>query len=61
MTVLAVIELASIFLVGFTASSYYGRRWWPWALLAFFIGIFAFIPLLIAGNTKNRRSAMRAR
>lgn len=31
----------------------YGRRAWPWVLVALFIGIFAFIPLLIAGRTEK--------
>jgi len=40
-----------LFAVGRTAQNY-GRRTWPWVLLAVFIGIFAFIPLLIAGRSK---------
>jgi hypothetical protein len=59
-TVLVIIQLAAIVAVGFAAKGY-GRRAWPWVLVALFIGVFAFIPLLIAGSRDTRRGTVRPR
>jgi hypothetical protein len=53
-----IFDLAIIFAVGYVAKSY-GRRAWPWALLAFFFSLLAFIPLLIAGDRRKRQAAVR--
>jgi hypothetical protein len=56
-----VIWLASIF--GAAALAHrWGRRWWPWALLALPIGVFVFVPLVGAQKWKTRaRNATAAR
>jgi hypothetical protein len=59
-TVIVLIYLVVIVAVGFAAKGY-GRRPWPWVVLALFIGLFAFIPLLIAGRPRSRRGVLRAR
>jgi hypothetical protein len=59
-SVAVIIYVTILVAVGFAAKGY-GRRAWPWVLLAFFIGLFAFIPLLIAGSPSHRRGAVRAR
>jgi hypothetical protein len=33
-----------------------GRRVWPWAVLAFFIGVFSLIPLYLMPNLSGRPS-----
>ena len=47
---------ATLFAVGVVARNY-GRRVWPWVLLAMVLGIFTFIPLVIAGTTRQRRGS----
>jgi hypothetical protein len=52
--VLVVLWLAIGYAVGGTAERY-GRHAFPWTLLGFVIGLFAFIPLLAAGPTEDER------
>jgi Short C-terminal domain len=52
--ILIVIYLAILFAVGKTAENK-GRRPFPWIALALVFGIFTFIPLLIAGESRKGR------
>ena len=54
LSVLALIDFIIMCFVGMTAESK-GRRALPWMALSLFIGLFAFIPLLVAGLPEKER------